>query len=578
MDAPVERSAPPPILPSKSGLAIASLILGILALCLSFFLVGGLLGLIGFCLGAVCLRRRQGSRALAWWGTSLSVVGLLVAIGFGILYFQAFKKFQAIANSGRTETNLADWEGVTTPDFTVTSLDGQKLTLSDLKGKRVVLDFWATWCPPCRKEIPHFIRLANETSRADLVIVGLGTEPAPALAAFAKKNGIPYPIATTDKLPAPYDNIPSIPTTFFIDRQGTIQKVAVGYHDYETLKSYAVQPDYAGAPKAKPARAVSLLPASAHPLTPVAAWSATIPDVTAICAGNWAQTGGAEILVADSTPALHVLDLNGVEQPSVPLPDRFALIECGQHKTDGPRLLGYSNWGHAVTVMDRHGKKLWSYSSLSGVDGAHWGDLDGDGTDELIVGMNGGGGLQAVDATGNLLWKMGHLGNVWNQAVIPARAGQPGLVLATEAGGTVKVCDAKGNLLRTLRPLGQYCTQLSAAVVDPAGTVQAIAIGENKTMAFDTAGVVAWSTPSGNAHKSWRNINFAVGDLTGDGHQVWAFLEASGDLVVVNAQGEKLATLPDQKDITAFVIATPHQGRGILVTVKSNTLQAYRFE
>ncbi len=163
------------------------------------------------------------------------------------------------------------------------------------------------------------------------------------------------------------------------------------------------------------------------------------------------------LVAAGST--LHVLDLTGVEISSVTLPERFTLIECGRNK-DGARLLGYNNWGNGVTVMDHTGKKIWEVKAPAGVDGAHWGDLDGDGTDELIVGMNGGGGLQAWSADGNKLWSS-DLGNVWNQAIVPATSNQVARVLATEAGGSVKMFDVQGNLQTSLKPNGGYYAQMA---------------------------------------------------------------------------------------------------------------------
>jgi hypothetical protein len=228
--------------------------------------------------------------------------------------------------------------------------------------------------------------------------------------------------------------------------------------------------------------------------------------------------------------------------------------------------------------MDQQGKAIWSYGSTSGVDGAHWGDLDGDGSDELVVGMNGAGGLHAVGADGKVIWKVSGIGNVWNQAVIPVRNGQPAMIFATEAGGSVKVYDAKGKLLRSIQPDGKYCAQMTAAVVDENGSVQAIAIGDATTIAFDPTGTIAWSTTAIKDHGAWRGVSFATGDLNGDGQSEWAFLEASGDLVVVTSQGEKLCAIPNQKGIASFVMATAPHSKGILVTLKSGMLQAYRFE
>lgn len=167
---------------------------------------------------------------------------------------------------------------------------------------------------------------------------------------------------------------------------------------------------------------------------------------------------------------------------------------------------------------------------------------------------------------------------MWNQAVIPARDNRPALVFATEAGGSIKVFDAKGKLLRTIRPKDKYYAQMTASVVDSSGTVQGIAIGEGSTVAFDETGLVAWTTSAINSQGAWRSVSFACGDIDGDGAREWAFLEASGDLVVVTSTGERLASLSDQKGVDAFVIAPGPKGKGTLVLSRSGVLNAYTFE
>lgn len=239
--------------PDGLGLAIASLVLGILAVVLSLFLVGGLLGVVGLILGLVHLKGRRKLKGMAWWGVCLSLFGLLVSIGFGFLYYQGYKQFEKAMETMDSSALVTEWEGVIAPDFSVITLDGQKIILSELKGKRVVLDFWTTWCPPCRKEIPHFIQLAKDISSNDLCIVGISSEDVETLKKFVQKAGISYPIASAKDLPAPYSQIRSIPTKFFIDRNGIIQTVVVGYHDLATLKSYAMDKDYEGEPKLPPA-------------------------------------------------------------------------------------------------------------------------------------------------------------------------------------------------------------------------------------------------------------------------------------------------------------------------------------
>jgi peroxiredoxin len=206
------------------GLAVASLVLGIISVVFSLFLVGGIVAVIGAILGGIHLRKRTAFRAMAAWGTALSIVGLLISMGLGVLYYQGYKRVQAAYREGMAESGAAieNWQGVRAPEVAVTSLDGKSIRLADLRGKRVVLDFWATWCPPCVKEIPHLVRLVNDPDAKDLVVVGISDEPKERLAKFVKEKGVNYSVATAQGLPSPYKDVQSIPTTFFIDRNGVI--------------------------------------------------------------------------------------------------------------------------------------------------------------------------------------------------------------------------------------------------------------------------------------------------------------------------------------------------------------------
>ncbi len=581
---PGAESASPAAAAPRQGLAITSLVLGIVGLCLSLFVVGAVLGALGLALGLAHILGKRGRNGMAWCGVSLSVLSIIAAIGFGFAYVKIFKVFKDTITSMATGTEpTTKWEGVLAPDFTVTTLDGKTIQLSALKGKRVVLDFWATWCGPCVKEIPEFVRLQNETSRDDLVLVGISQEDVETLKSFVKQKGVNYPIASAKDLPGPFSNLQVVPTTFFIDRKGVIQSVAVGARGYAELKELALAKDFEGEPKAEPGPSpASGLKDAEKMLQPISAWSTNLPGAMALCSGDWDGDGAVEILVAAANKLL-VLGLDGVEKSAVPLPGTFSAIECGRHRQKGARLLGYSNWGRQVEVVDTNGKALWSYSAMMGIDGAHWGDLDGDGTDELIVGMNGLGGLDAVSADGKKLWHAS-LANVWSQAVIPAGSGGQALVFASEAGGTVRVFNAQGRAVRTLRPDGAYYTTLAAGVMDRSGTVQVLALGQSSqgssgqdAVAFDSKGQVAWSAPV-RAAGGWVKVRFARGDIAGDGNFEWAFIESSGDMVLVTATGEKLAAIPGQSGASDFVIVPDKNGRGLLVVLQGASVQAYSFK
>jgi thiol-disulfide isomerase/thioredoxin len=116
------------------------------------------------------------------------------------------------------------------PEFRLTSTDGKNIKLSDYKGKIVILDFWATWCGPCRKGIPDLIELQKEYEK-DIVVIGisLDAKTKEAVVPFMKKIGINYPVVYgTFEVTQQYGGVEGIPTTFIINRNGKIVDKHVG--------------------------------------------------------------------------------------------------------------------------------------------------------------------------------------------------------------------------------------------------------------------------------------------------------------------------------------------------------------
>ena len=122
------------------------------------------------------------------------------------------------------------------PDFALQSIDGKTIKLSDFKNKVVIVDFWATWCPPCRRGIPDLIELQNEFKK-DLVIIGISVDrdTRDNVPEFAHKQGINYPICYfTEKVVDDFGGIDGIPTSFIIDKKGNIVDSHVGLVDKDT--------------------------------------------------------------------------------------------------------------------------------------------------------------------------------------------------------------------------------------------------------------------------------------------------------------------------------------------------------
>ena len=123
-------------------------------------------------------------------------------------------------------------------DFTLKSVDGADVKLSDFKGKVIILDFFASWCPPCRGEIPDFIELQKTYGDQGFSMIGVAVEGMNDARAFAQKMGMNYPVLVDDNaVSADYGPVRSIPTTFVIDKNFKIAKMYIGFKKKDVFEA-----------------------------------------------------------------------------------------------------------------------------------------------------------------------------------------------------------------------------------------------------------------------------------------------------------------------------------------------------
>jgi thiol-disulfide isomerase/thioredoxin len=145
------------------------------------------------------------------------IAAVVAAMLFAGVHMARKSRANGAAN-GQLIGNLA-------PGFELPALDGKNLKLSDLRGKAVLLNFWATYCGPCKVEMPWFVELQKEYGPQGFQIVGVAMDDASTeeIAKFAKEMGVNYPILIgKDSVGESYGGVGVLPTTFFLDRDGRL--------------------------------------------------------------------------------------------------------------------------------------------------------------------------------------------------------------------------------------------------------------------------------------------------------------------------------------------------------------------
>ena len=158
-----------------------------------------------------------------WWG----LMALLLAAGTTWIGLSRVPVDLVAAVGGGPELPR---EGFTAPGLTLQTLDGETITLSDLHGQAVLINFWASWCPPCRNEMPAIQQVYEEYRDEGFIVLAVNSQEQDAgVAAFAEPLGLTFPILI-DRDGSVFDDyqVAALPTTFFVDRAGVIRGVTTG--------------------------------------------------------------------------------------------------------------------------------------------------------------------------------------------------------------------------------------------------------------------------------------------------------------------------------------------------------------
>lgn len=287
--------------------------------------------------------------------------------------------------------------------------------------------------------------------------------------------------------------------------------------------------------------------------------------------------GRRGVIYATAGDELVTLDLDGRVSARTGLAERGAMspsphmmystLRLLNADTDPePEVMGFDHWGHSVDVFNADGTPCWQYLAPSGVDDAWAGDIDGDGKDEVVVGLNGSSGLPVLDDNGALLWKDAGLGNTWS--VCMGDVNRDGKTEVVAGPSTIRVYDGTGKLLNDSRAAG--FVSLVRPISTPGCPVTLVG-GGGQLFGLGPDLKPRWSGSTGIDHSSSSAVAESAPWL--------ALADVEGRLVVLDAaSGSVIASREAEGVIEGLSWYDDGSGKPRLVVAAGDYLAVLRFE
>lgn len=438
--------------------------------------------------------------------------------------------------------------GQKAPDFQLPRLDGEQFQLKQHEDEVIMLDFWATWCPPCVEGLPLVAAVADELEGKGVRFYAVNVgEDEETVREFLSEQELSVPVLLDqDGAVSELYEASAIPQTVLIGKGGRVQVVHVGLGSNieatlrQQLEALLEGKDLANEQLEKAAEERSNFE-EVEPRNLEQVWAAH-ESVGGVATDDANQT----VYAVDTQGRCLNLNREGVLQSAVQLNDRPSVLRTANLiGDDAAELLTFTSWGRAVKAHNAEGDSLWTYALSQGVNDVWPHDLDGDGLAEVIIGYNGSTGLHVLDNRGKLLWKNTGIGNVWHVTAGDVRGSSQPEVVTTSAQGIVHIFSADGEKIADVST-SCYADTVRIASGNPLAEPQIIVGGS------DSAGeVLLGMSPEGHEH--WKVT------LSGEDGVIESAQPASGTpWVAVGMRGGAIHVVDVQK---GDIIAS-HAARG----------------